>query len=135
MVANKETILSARFDVCMETRFRAAHALRDYHGAIERTHSHHFRVVVTVTGGKLNRAGLLIDFLDLKQLLAKEVKRLNGRFLNQDVVEFQLNKLSPSAENLARVLHQNLKACLPQGVRLSSVQVFEAPGCSATYRE
>ena len=127
--------MASYFDVSIETRFRARHALRNYCGAVEQPHSHDFRVIVTVTGKKLNRAGLLIDFLDLKQLLNKEVKRLNGRFLNQDIVEFQSKNLSPSAENLARLLYRNLKSRLSQGVRLISVQIFEAPKCSATYRE
>lgn len=123
------------FDVSIETHFCAAHALRNYQGATEPTHGHNFRVIVTVTGRKVDKAGMAIDFLSLKPLLDAEISRLHYGFLNEAVAEFKRGKLSPSAENIARVLFTRLKRRLPKGVRMASVQVFEAPDCSATYRE
>ena len=129
--------MSGFFDVSIETHFCAAHALREYKGNTEPTHGHNFRVIVTVTGNHLDRAGMVIDFLELKTVVVAEAGRLNYCFLNENIEEFQLNggALSPSAENIALVLFQRIKKRLPRGVKLSSVQVHESPGCSATYRE
>ena len=129
--------MPAQFDVSIETHFCAAHALRDYKGTTEPTHGHNFKVIVTVTGTEVDRAGMLIDFLDLKPIIDEEVGRLHYGFLNESVDEFRADKggLSPSAENIARVLFLRIARRLPGIVKLSSVQVFESPGCSATYRE
>ena len=125
------------FEVSIETHFCAAHALRDYKGSTEPTHGHNFKVIVTVSGKKVDRAGMAIDFLELKPLIDDEVGRLHYGFLNENVAEFRSDggKLSPSAENIALVLFQRLKKRLPKNVKMASVQVFESPGCSATYRE
>lgn len=122
------------YDVIIETHFCAAHALREYKGATEPTHGHNFQVVVTVTGEKVDAAGMAVDFLDLKPLVDEEVGRLHYRDLNTDVPEFAEKKLSPSAENIARVLYERLAARLPGGVRMASVRVGESPGCWAQYR-
>lgn len=125
------------FDVTIETHFCAAHALRDYKGAQEPTHGHNFKVVVTVTAQKIDRAGMAIDFLELKPVIDAEVGRLHYGFLNDAVEEFRNDggALSPSAENIAYVLFQRIKKRLPAGVSMTSVQVGESPGCFATYRE
>lgn len=125
------------FDVSIETHFCAAHALRDYKGTTEPTHGHNFKVIVTVSGTEVDRAGMLIDFLDLKPIIDEEVGRLNYGFLNESVDEFRADKgaISPSAENIARVLFTRIGGRVPAPVKLSSVQIFESPGCSATYRE
>ena len=124
------------FEVSYETHFCAAHALRHYKGKTEPTHGHNFRVIVTVGGKVVNRAGMLVDFLDLKKIVDQEAARLNYGFLNESVEEFREDggALSPSAEYIACVLFTRVKKKLPRGCKLSSVQVFESPGCSATYR-
>ncbi|HYF50137.1 MAG TPA: 6-carboxytetrahydropterin synthase [Planctomycetota bacterium] len=129
--------MSGIFEVSIQTHFCAAHALRDYKGATEPTHGHNFHVTVTVFGERLDKAGIVVDFLDLKPLIDEEIRRLDYGFLNETVDEFKLSggKLSPSAENIAFVLFQRLKKRLPPSVKMSSVQVGESPGCFATYRE
>lgn len=129
--------MPAQFEVSIETHFCAAHALREYKGTTEPTHGHNFKVIVTVSGRKVDRAGMLIDFLDLKPVVDEEVGRLHYCFLNETVEEFQAGKggLSPSAENIAFVLFTRIgKRIKAKGVKLASVQVFESPGCSATVR-
>ena len=123
------------YDVTIETHFCAAHALRHYKGATEPTHGHNFKLSVTVTSREVDRSGMAIDFLDLKAMVEKEVGRLGYRNLNNDVPEFGNEALSPSAENIARVLHQRLKPQLPAHCCLSRVTLQEAPGCTVTYRE
>jgi 6-pyruvoyltetrahydropterin/6-carboxytetrahydropterin synthase len=125
------------FEVSIQTHFCAAHALRDYKGATEPTHGHNFHVTVTVWGEQLDKAGIVVDFLELRPLINEEIRRLDYGFLNENVEEFKSSggKLSPSAENIAFVLFQRLKKRLPTSVKMSSVQVGESPGCFATYRE
>jgi 6-pyruvoyltetrahydropterin/6-carboxytetrahydropterin synthase len=125
------------FEVTIQTNFCAAHALRDYKGATEPTHGHNFHVTVTVFGTRVDKAGLVVDFLDLKPIIDAEIKELDYGFLNENVTEFRDDggKLSPSAENIAYVLYQRIQKRLPPSVQMSSVQVGESPGCSATYRE
>lgn len=129
--------MASFFDVSIETHFCAAHALREYKGVTEPVHGHNFRVIVTVTGKKVDPAGMVVDFLVLKPMIEEETGRMHYGFLNENVEEFQLpgGGLSPSAENIACVLYQRLKRRLPKGIRMSSVQVFESPGCAALYRE
>jgi 6-pyruvoyltetrahydropterin/6-carboxytetrahydropterin synthase len=127
--------MPGRFEVSYETHFCSAHALRDYKGTTEPTHGHNFRVIVTVSGSKIDRAGMLVDFLDLKASVDAEVERFNYGFVNEKVPEFADGKLSPSAENMAYVIFQNVKKQMPRSVKVDSVQLFESPGCAATYRE
>ena len=129
--------MSAYFDVSIETHFCAAHALRDYKGAIEPVHGHNFNVVVTVRGEKVDKAGMLVDFLELKPIVDEEVARFHYGFVNDAVSEFRIDGggLSPSAELIARVLFQRIQKRLPSVVRMRSVKVSESPGCSATYSE
>ena len=124
-----------RYEVSIETHFCAAHALRHYRGKTEPTHGHNFRVIVKVSARGVDRAGMAIDFLDLKPLIDAEMKRLNYGNLNEDVPEFKAGKLSPSAENIARVIYLRLAKRLSRGVRMESVEVFESPGCSATFKK
>lgn len=123
-----------RYEVILETKFRARHALRHYKGRTEPTHGHLFRVYVAVSARRVDRAGMAIDFLDLKGLVDAETARLRGRFLNEDVPEFQEGRRSPSAENMAEMLYRRIQKGLPKGVRLEYVKLGEAPGCWATYR-
>lgn len=123
------------FTVNIETHFCAAHALRDYKGATEPTHGHNFKVIASVRGNAVDRAGILVDFLDLKPIIDAEIARLHYCFLNESVDEFKPGNLSPSAENIALVLFKRIAQRLPAQVRMARVEVFESPGCSALYEE
>jgi 6-pyruvoyltetrahydropterin/6-carboxytetrahydropterin synthase len=131
------------FEIVCETRFRAAHGLRNYQGGEEPRHEHEWRAAVTVRGGIPDAAGVSCDFLLLKEALESETARLEGRFLNTEIEEFtpvppgQISprkELSPSAENVARVLYRRLAMRLPRGTRILAVQIWEASGCSVVYR-
>ena len=116
------------YEVIVEQTFAAAHALRNYHGSCERTHGHNFRVEITVVGGRVDQAGMLIDFLDLKRHMDKVVMRLDHTFLNE--IE-PFTTLSPSAENIAKHLYEELSKLTP----VSRVRVWETNEMSAVYHE
>ncbi|HEV2500922.1 MAG TPA: 6-carboxytetrahydropterin synthase QueD [Terriglobia bacterium] len=120
------------FEVSVEYTFAAGHALRNYKGKCENVHGHNYRVRVTVEGEKLNEAGLLVDFTDLKAVIRSLVDRLDHQFLN-DLEPF--NQVNPSAENLAQHLSDGIRARIEgQGARLRAVTVWETDTSSATYR-
>lgn len=120
------------FEISVEHTFAAGHALRNYKGKCENIHGHNYRVRVTVEGEKLNGAGLLVDFSDLKAGIRNLVERLDHQFLN-DLEPF--DELNPSAENLAKYLSDGLGEQLgSQSIRLQAVTVWETDTSSATYR-
>src|SRR3954453_11250657 len=84
-VPNWRVTMPGIFEVSIETHFCAAHALREYKGATEPVHGHNFKVIVNVSGKKVDRAGMAIDFLELKPVIDEEVGRLHYGFLNENV--------------------------------------------------
>lgn len=121
------------FEVSVEVTFSAGHALRNYRGKCENVHGHNYRVRVSVAGEKLNEAGLLMDFSELKATLRSIAERLDHQFLNE-IAPF--DELNPSAENLAKHISDSFNSDL-QGrpLQLRSVTVWETDTTSATYRQ
>ncbi len=121
------------FEVTVEQTFAAGHALRNYKGKCENVHGHNFRVQVVIEGEKLDQAGLLVDFIDVKSAMRGIIERLDHVFLN-DIAPFDVK--NPSAENIAEYFYselaRTLKAEVP--VRLREVRVWETDIQSATYR-
>ncbi len=124
------------YEISVERTFAAAHALRGYKGKCERVHGHNYRVRVTLAGERLNTAGLLVDFVDLKRILRETVDSLDHEFLNE-VPPF--DELNPTAENMARYFHdeiwerlENLATEVP--VRIKKVKIWETGTATATYR-
>jgi 6-pyruvoyltetrahydropterin/6-carboxytetrahydropterin synthase len=120
------------FEVTVEEKFAAGHALRNYKGKCENVHGHNYRVQVTLEGERLNETGLLVDFVELKKVLNGIVDRMDHQFLN-DVAPF--DKLNPSAENMARYIFDELAQGLAQTpAHVAAVRLWETDSCSATYR-
>ena len=89
------------FEISVEYSFAAGHALREYKGKCENVHGHNYKVRVTLAGDKLNSAGLLMDFVELRAEIKGLVEKLDHHFLN-DIPPFE--QLNPSAENLAKYI-------------------------------
>ena len=121
------------FEISVEAMFAAAHAL-SIAGTRETVHGHNWHVTVTVSGEKLDRDGLLCDFHTVESALRELVSRFHNQDLNA-VAPFR-DGLNPSAENVARVIADELSGVLDLSpyAGVSSVRVTEAPGCAATYR-
>jgi 6-pyruvoyltetrahydropterin/6-carboxytetrahydropterin synthase len=122
------------FEVSVEQTFAAGHALRNYKGKCENVHGHNFRVQVTIEGDRLDDTGLLVDFLDVKDLIQAVIGRLDHQFLNE-VAPFDVK--NPSAENIAEYFHQEMTTGLletPVPVRIREVKVWETDIQSASYR-
>jgi 6-pyruvoyltetrahydropterin/6-carboxytetrahydropterin synthase len=120
------------FEISVEYSFAAGHALREYKGKCENVHGHNYKVRVTLAGDKLNSAGLLMDFVDLRAQIKALVEKLDHRFLN-DIPPF--DQLNPSAENLAKYFCEGIELqARDQGLKVHGVTVWETDTTSATYR-
>jgi 6-pyruvoyltetrahydropterin/6-carboxytetrahydropterin synthase len=122
------------FEVTVEQTFAAAHALRHYKGSCENLHGHNFKVQVVLAGEKLDDAGMLVDFIDVKNLMGHVMARLDHQNLNE-VAPF--DEKNPSAENIAEYFYLEMSGGLtgtPVPVRILEVKVWETEIQSATYR-
>lgn len=115
------------FELTVESIFDAAHALRGYKGKCENVHGHTWKVQITLCGDKLNNIGIMMDFKDIKAVLAPVVEQLDHKDLNT-LPQFQ--KDNPSSENVAKWIYEQLKKNLPQ---LTKVSVWESPTSCASY--
>ena len=91
---------------------------------------------VTLAGQELDKAGLLLDFKDLREVMKPAIERLDHQMIN-DVEPFTV--LNPSAENLAKYFYEESNSRLRQvtqgRVRVKNVTVFETDTTTATYSE
>lgn len=107
----------------MKEKFQAAHFLKEYQGKCEKIHGHTFQVEVHIEVTELDKAGIGIDFTEIKQKLADI---LPDHTLLNEVYDF-----NPSAENLARHFFFEMKKYFP----VNKVTVWESEDASATYSE
>jgi len=107
----------------VKERFQAAHFLKEYQGKCEKIHGHTFQVEVKVKVTKLDKTGIGIDFVEIKEKLSEI---LPDHTLLNEVYDF-----NPSAENLARHFFFELKKHFP----VKEVTVWEADDASASYSE
>jgi 6-pyruvoyltetrahydropterin/6-carboxytetrahydropterin synthase len=120
------------YEASVEYTFAAGHALRGYKGKCENVHGHNYRVQLVVGGEKLDSAGLLMDFVDLRRMVKGLVERLDHHFLN-DLPPF--DKINPSAENIAKYFCDELESPVrDRGLQVQAVTVWETDTTSATYR-
>jgi 6-pyruvoyltetrahydropterin/6-carboxytetrahydropterin synthase len=124
------------FQITVEDTFAAGHYLRNYRGKCENPHGHNYKVRVTLCGEELDRAGLLLDFKDLKDVVRDVMDRLDHQMIN-DLEPFTV--LNPSAENLARYFYDQTQARLRSTtngrVRVKDVTIWETETTTATYFE
>ena len=124
------------FQVTVEDTFAAGHYLRNYRGKCENPHGHNYKVRVTLCGEELDRAGLLLDFKDLRDVMRDTVDRLDHQMINE-LEPFTV--LNPSAENLAKYFYDQtqikLRATTNGRVRVKDVTVWETDTTTATYCE
>ncbi len=124
------------FQVTVERSFAAGHYLREYKGKCENPHGHNYKVRVTLQGRELDKAGLLLDFKDLKDVMKHTIERLDHQMIN-DLEPF--TTLNPSAENLAKYFYDQTNAQLSRltngRVSVKDVTVFETDTTTATYFE
>jgi len=124
------------YEVTVERGFSSGHYLRNYKGKCENPHGHNYKVRITLRGEKLDHAGLLLDFKDLKQVMRPVIDRIDHQMLN-DIEPF--TDINPSAENLARFFFDETNRQLSEmtGGRVSvkDCTIYETDTTTATYYE
>jgi 6-pyruvoyltetrahydropterin/6-carboxytetrahydropterin synthase len=124
------------YEVTVEDSFAAGHYLRNYKGKCENPHGHNYKVRVTLRGTKLDKAGLLLDFKDLKEVMKRVIDRLDHQMLN-DVEPF--TEINPSAENLAKYFYDEASSRLMSvtsgRVAIRDVTIWETDTTTARYTE
>jgi 6-pyruvoyltetrahydropterin/6-carboxytetrahydropterin synthase len=121
------------FEVAYETTFCATHVLHREGRPVEPQHGHDWRVEVVAQGDALDALGVVVDFEHLKAAVGEICRRFHyGDITSHPDFAGQ----SPSAEAVARYFFREVRAAMgEEGAKLARVRVWEAPGCSATYRE
>ena len=124
------------YEVTVERGFSSGHYLRNYKGKCENPHGHNYKVRITLRGEKLDHAGLLLDFKDLKQVMHPVIERIDHQMLN-DIEPF--TEINPSAENLARFFYDETNKQLHEMTRgrvhVKDCTIYETDTTTATYYE
>jgi 6-pyruvoyltetrahydropterin/6-carboxytetrahydropterin synthase len=124
------------FEVTVEDSFAAGHYLRNYKGKCENPHGHNYKVRVTLAGKELDKAGLLLDFKDLREVMKHVIDRFDHQMINE-LEPFTV--MNPSAENLAKYFYEEtngrLRSATNGRVWVKTVTVFETDTTTATYSE
>jgi 6-pyruvoyltetrahydropterin/6-carboxytetrahydropterin synthase len=124
------------FEVTVEDTFAAGHYLRNYKGKCENPHGHNYKIRVTLAGAELDKAGLLLDFKDLREVMKHVIERLDHQMINE-IEPFTV--INPSAENLAKNFYDQsntkLQSVTSGRVRVKDVTVFETDTTTAKYSE
>ncbi|HHQ69072.1 MAG TPA: 6-carboxytetrahydropterin synthase QueD [Halothiobacillaceae bacterium] len=94
-----------RYRLSTEIEFAAAHQLHGYEGNCARLHGHNWKIVVEVTGNRLDKVGMVLDFREIKKQARAVAKRLDHRYLNELAPFDQQN---PTAECIAAYFYQQL---------------------------
>jgi len=120
------------FELKVETHFAAAHQLKMVAKKCENLHGHNWKIEVCVAGEKLNKAGVLIDFGELKQHISVTMAKLDHTFLNE--LDCFSDEVPPSSENIAKYIADELDARINHpGIRVSTVTAWESEDACATY--
>ena len=117
------------FEIEVNHQFSAAHQV-SVGGVMEELHGHDWRVTAVLAGPRLDGEDLLLDFHALESSLKAAVEPFSGRTMN-GVPPF--DRVHPTAERLAEHVGSVLGSVVPEGSRLVSVSVQEAPGCIARW--
>ena len=120
------------FELKILTRFAAAHQLKMVGQKCENLHGHNWKVEVCVGGERLNKAGVLMDFGDVKRHVAAIMQEIDHKFLNEldcfKAVE------QPSSERIAVHIARELqKRIEDSGIKVTRVSAWESDDACATY--
>ncbi len=135
--------------VAKEFSFDIAHLLDGHDGKCRNLHGHTYRLQVEVTGelhAEGPKAGMVIDFADLKAVVQREIlEPMDHAFLYDSGSEREsriaalLDELQSktfampvrtTAEQIAAFIYQRLQA---QGLPVSAVRLWETPTSFAEY--
>lgn len=123
------------FELKVKTRFAGAHQLAMVGQKCENLHGHNWHVEVHVRGEKLNDAGVLADFGDIKKAVRQVVdQELDHKYLNE-LDAFKGGQ--PTSERIAVYIAERVQTLLNEGVeepiRVCKVMAWESDDACAMY--
>ncbi|MFO7752609.1 MAG: 6-carboxytetrahydropterin synthase QueD [Desulfobacteraceae bacterium] len=121
------------FELKVKNRFSAAHRLKMVGQKCENLHGHNWNVEVRVAGEKLNTAGVLVDFGDIKRTVKQTMEELDHKFLNE-IEAFAEEQ--PTSERIAVYIAEKVALrleSLDEDVRVAGVTAWESEDACATY--
>jgi 6-pyruvoyltetrahydropterin/6-carboxytetrahydropterin synthase len=119
------------YELTVKGHFDAAHSLYGYPGECKELHGHTWDVEVTVSSSQLDEIGIVYDFKALKADLNSVLDAFDHVYINE-VAPF--DKISPTAENLARVICERLQGRVDPRVSVKEIAVWESPVAKLVYR-
>ena len=115
--------------VCRKAHFNAAHRLHNTEWSDDKNksvfgkcnnpyfHGHNYDLIVKVTGDVDPDTGYVMDMKILRDLIDKEVlEKFDHKNLNMETEEFK--SLNPTAENIARIIYEKLRAGIDKDLAL-----------------
>jgi 6-pyruvoyltetrahydropterin/6-carboxytetrahydropterin synthase len=120
------------YELKVVTHFAAAHQLKMVAKKCENLHGHNWKIEICVAGKDLNKAGVLIDFGELKQHVSVIMAKLDHKFLNE-LDDFNDN-YPPSSENIAHYIAKTLQSMIDSlDIKVRRVTAWESENACATY--
>lgn len=120
------------FELKIITDFAAAHQLKMVAEKCENLHGHNWKIEVHVAGESLNKAGVLMDFGEIKRHVAEIMKKLDHKFLNE--LDYFDDNNPPSSENIARYVATSLQSMVKEpAINVTRVTAWESENACATY--
>jgi 6-pyruvoyltetrahydropterin/6-carboxytetrahydropterin synthase len=119
-----------KFTIFKDFDFSAGHFIRGHRGGCQNLHGHNYRVRVHVSTRQLDELGMVIDFADLKVILAAVVGPFDHQVIN-DHPPFDVR--NTTAELIAQYVHDEVRLRLPARVTVERVEVWETPTSCAIY--
>ncbi len=119
------------FELKIKTHFAAAHRLTMVGKKCENLHGHNWRIEARITGEKLDKGGVLVDFGIIKRYVADIMDQLDHKYLNEiSIFENQ----TPSSENIAMYIATELQNKIKDtSIKVSRVSAWESDNSCATY--
>lgn len=120
------------YELKVVAHFAAAHQLKMVAKKCENLHGHNWKIEICVAGKDLNKAGVLIDFGELKQHVSVIMAKLDHKFLNE-LDDFNDN-YPPSSENIAHYIAKTLQSMIDSlDIKVTRVTSWESENACATY--
>ncbi|MBI4851855.1 MAG: 6-carboxytetrahydropterin synthase [Acidobacteria bacterium] len=132
------------FLVTKEINFSYGHRLRDYEKKCKHLHGHNGRVAITLGANTLDYRGMVIDFVDVKDIVQNWImKELDHKLLLREDdplvavlrdcnEEFYIMAENPTAENIAKLIFDYARS---QNLPVISVKLWETETSVAIYSE
>ena len=113
--------------------FSSAHTLVGHSGPCKKMHGHNWKVEVEITGEKLDKMGMVVDFKEIRKATNLVVDELDHEFLN-NLEPFSED--NPTAENIARYIFTKLSEEFSnKNVKVNSIKLWETDKSAVSYKE